>query len=98
MFSVNNCHGIETWTCAFEELRFPYIFNLRQDPYESALHESTGYQNWRVEHLPYMYLGAAQTYQFLQTFQEFPPRQVPGSFSIDQIVEKMNIWQRAQYQ
>ncbi|WP_394251510.1 arylsulfatase [Vibrio profundi] len=98
MFSVNNCHGIETWTCAFEELRFPYIFNLRQDPYESALHESTGYQNWRVEHLPYMYLGAAQTFQFLQTFQEFPPRQVPGSFSIDQIVEKMSIWERAQYQ
>jgi hypothetical protein len=34
----------------------------------------------------------------LKTFQEFPPRLVPGSFSIDKIVEKMNIWQRAQYQ
>ena len=98
MFTVNECHGIETWQCQFEELRFPYIFNLRQDPYENAHKEGVGYQQWRVEHLPYMYMGAAYTFQFLQTFQEFPPRQVPGSFSIDKIVEKMNIWQRAQYQ
>ncbi|MFA0070372.1 arylsulfatase, partial [Vibrio breoganii] len=34
MFTVNTCHSIETWMCQFDELRFPYIFNLRQDPYE----------------------------------------------------------------
>jgi arylsulfatase len=27
--------------------------------------------------------------QHLQTFQEFPPRQKPGSFSIDQAMEKL---------
>ena len=27
--------------------------------------------------------------QFLATFQEFPPRQKPASFSIDQVMEKM---------
>ena len=97
MFSVNNCHGLETWNCAFDELRAPKMYNLRQDPYENADHEGQ-YTKWYIEHLPYMYLGAASTAQFLQTFQEFPPRQVPGSFSIDQMVEKMNIWQRAQYQ
>tara|TARA_Y100001956_G_scaffold64082_1_gene64563 strand:+ start:4468 stop:6090 length:1623 start_codon:yes stop_codon:yes gene_type:complete len=96
MFSVNNCHGLETWNCAFEELRAPKMYNLRQDPYEIADKEGQ-YTKWYIEHLPYLYLGAATTAQFLQTFQEFPPRQVPGSFSIDQIVEKMNIWQRAQY-
>ncbi|GEM79040.1 arylsulfatase [Vibrio superstes] len=96
MFSRNECHSLETWQCDFQPLRAPLMFNLRQDPYEIADHEGM-YKRWYVEHLPYMYLGAATTAQFLQTFQEFPPRQVPGSFSIDQIVEKMQIWQRAQY-
>jgi len=26
---------------------------------------------------------------FLASFQEFPPRQTPASFSIDQVLEKM---------
>lgn len=97
MYSVNNCHGLKTWMCGFDELRAPLMFNLRQDPYEIADHEAGGYDRWFIEHLPYMYMGAATTAQWLQTFKEFPPRQVPGSFSIDQIVEKMQIWQNAQY-
>jgi arylsulfatase len=37
------------------------------------------------------FLVPAQTYvaNFLATFQEFPPRQKPASFSIDQVMEKM---------
>jgi arylsulfatase len=33
----------------------------------------------------------AQAYvaKFLETFKEYPPRQKPGSFSIDQVMEKM---------
>jgi arylsulfatase len=36
-------------------------------------------------------LVPAQTYvgQFLATFKEYPPRQKPASFSIDQVMEKM---------
>lgn len=97
MFTVNNCHSIETWQCQFEPLRLPLIMNLRQDPYEVAELEGIGYSKWRVEHIPYMYMAAAQTSEFLNTFVEFPPRQVPGSFSVDKIVEKMGIWERAQY-
>ena len=80
-----------------KELRVPYIFNLRQDPYESAMLTSGTYDAWMFDRIPYLYLGAATTAQWLQTFVEFPPRQVPGSFSIDKIVEKMNIWENAQY-
>ena len=34
---------------------------------------------------------AAQAYvaQFLETFRELPPRQKPASFSIDQVMEKL---------
>jgi arylsulfatase len=36
-------------------------------------------------------LVPAQAYvaKFLETFKEFPPRQKPGSFSIDQVMENM---------
>ena len=42
------------------------------------------YERWRVEHL--FLLVPAQQYvgRFLATFNEFPPSQKPGSFSIDQ--------------
>ena len=37
------------------------------------------------------FLVPAQAYvgEFLSTFKEFPPRQKPASFSIDQVMEKM---------
>ncbi|GDY25551.1 arylsulfatase [Agarivorans sp. Toyoura001] len=97
LYSVQECTGLEVWQCPMKELRVPYIFNLRQDPYEAAQTGSGFYESWMFDHVPYLYMGAAVTGEWLQTFNEFPPRQVPGSFSIDKIVEKMNIWQRAQY-
>jgi len=97
LYTYQECHGIEAWRCPMTEGRMPYIFNLRQDPYEESFDTAGEYDQWFVEHVPYMYMGAGFTMQWLQTFIEFPPRQVPGSFSIDQIVEKMQIWERAQY-
>jgi arylsulfatase len=34
----------------------------------------------------------AQAYvgNFLETFQEYPPRQKPASFSLDQVMEKLS--------
>nr|WP_261837331.1 arylsulfatase [Vibrio ishigakensis] len=97
LYTYQECHGIDAWRCPLTKARMPYIFNLRQDPYETAPFEAGEYDQWMVEHLPFMYLGSATTFEWLQSFQEFPPRQVPGTWSIDQIVEKMQIWQRAQY-
>lgn len=34
-------------------------------------------------------LAQAYVGQFLQTFREFPPRQKPASFSIDQVLEQL---------
>ena len=64
-------------------LRFPKIFNLRSDPFETADHEGMDYERWRVEHI--FLLVPAQQYvgQFLATFKEFPPSQKAGSFSLD---------------
>ena len=34
-------------------------------------------------------VASAIVAQFLQTFREFPPRAKPGSFSLDQALQKM---------
>ncbi|MEM8812985.1 MAG: arylsulfatase [Pseudomonadota bacterium] len=76
---------IEPWT----PLRVPLIFNLRRDPYERAYRTSNTYYDWLIDRI--FFLVPAQQYvaQFLSTFQEFPPRQKPASFSIDQVMEQM---------
>lgn len=76
---------IEPWT----PLRVPLIFNLRRDPYERAYFTSNTYYDWLIDRI--YFLVPAQEYvgQFLATFQEFPPRQKPASFSIDQVLETL---------
>ena len=96
-YSIQECSGFEVWQCPLTSLRVPLITNLRMDPYEEAEQTAEGYKTWMFDRVPYLYMGAAVTGQWLQTYKEFPPRQVPGSFSIDKIVEKMQIWENAQY-
>ncbi len=76
---------IEPWT----PLRVPLIFNLRRDPYERAYFTSNSYYDWLIDRV--FFLVPAQEYvgDFLATFKEFPPRQRPASFSIDQVMEKL---------
>jgi arylsulfatase A-like enzyme len=50
---------------------------------------SNSYYEWFLYH-DYIALAASMLLvPFLQTFKEFPPRQKPGSFSIDQALQKM---------
>ena len=35
-----------------------------------------------------VYLGLATTSQFLMTFKQYPPSQVPDSWSVDKLTEK----------
>jgi arylsulfatase len=76
---------IEPWT----PLRVPLIFNLRRDPYERAYFTSNTYYDWLIDRV--YFLVPAQEYvgKFLATFREFPPRQKPASFSIDQVMEML---------
>ncbi|BBB30501.1 arylsulfatase [Neptunomonas japonica] len=88
MFSEQRAHGLEVWRDPLIPLRLPKIFNLRRDPFERADIESCCYERWFADRLPYLYKAQATTAGFLSTFKEYPPRQRPASFSVDQIVEK----------
>ncbi len=89
VFAEQRAHGFDVWQEPFVPLRFPKLFNLRSDPFETADHEGMDYERWRMEHA--FVLVPAQQYvgQFLGTFKEFPPRQKVGSFSLDRVLESL---------
>jgi arylsulfatase len=80
---------MKIWANPFTPLRVPKIFNLRTDPLERADITSNVYYDWLLDHV--FLLVPAQTVagEFLDTFLEFPPRQKAASFSIDQVVSKI---------
>jgi arylsulfatase len=86
-FLRQNAHGLHVWIEPFEELRAPLLGNLRTDPFERAEYEGYGYNQWFAEHMFLFAPAGAYVGQWLQSFREFPPRQKPGSFNLDRVME-----------
>ena len=90
VFSEQRIEGtMRIWAEPFVTLRLPKIFNLRTDPYERADITSNTYYEWLVEHLFLLVPVQKIVGNFLATFKEFPPDQKSGSFSVDQVLEKL---------
>jgi arylsulfatase len=87
-FLKQNAVGLKVWQHPFEELRAPLLTNLRMDPFERAEEEDAmGYTRWYMEHMYAFAPAASYVGQWLQSFKEFPPRQKPGSFNLDRVME-----------
>lgn len=82
--------GFQVWSNPLTCLRAPKIFNLRMDPYERADIVSDQYADWLTKNVYLIAYGVSKTAAFLQTFVEYPPSQMPASFSIDQIEKNVN--------
>lgn len=80
---------LQIWSEPFTRLRVPKIFNLRMDPYERADITSNTYYDYVLNHAFLMIPAQQYVAKFLATFKEYPPRQKPASFSIDQVLETM---------
>ncbi len=90
VFAEQRTRGtLAIWQDPFVFLRFPKIFNLRTDPFERADVTSNTYYDWLIDHAYITYAAQFIVRQFLETFKEFPPRMKPASFSIDDVLEKM---------
>jgi arylsulfatase A-like enzyme len=89
VFAEQRAHGLDVWQDPPVTLRFPKLFNLRSDPYERADHEASDYGHWRVEHAFVLMPAQAMIGRFLETFKGFPPRQKPGSFNLDKVLETL---------
>jgi arylsulfatase A-like enzyme len=80
---------LRVWAEPFTKLRMPKFFDLRADPYERADITSNTYYDWMMSNPAPLMIGPAVVSKFLATFKEYPPSQRAPSFSIDQIVDKM---------
>jgi len=80
---------LRVWAEPFTKLRLPKIFDLRADPYERADVTSNTYYDWMLANYAPLAVSGPVVAKFLATFKDYPPSQRPSSFSIDQIVEKM---------
>jgi len=87
-FLKQEAEGLKVWQEPFTPLRAPMLSNLRMDPFERAEQENAmGFQRWYLEHMFAIAPAGAYVGQWLQSFKEFPPRQKPGSFNLDRVME-----------
>jgi arylsulfatase A-like enzyme len=87
-FLKQEAEGLKVWQQPFTPLRAPALANLRMDPFERAEQEhAMGYQRWYLERMFLIAPAGAFVGQWLQSFKDFPPRQKPGSFNLDRVME-----------
>jgi len=90
-FLKQEAEGLRVWQNPFTPLRAPLITNLRMDPFERAEQENAmGFQRWYMERMFLIAPAGAYVGQWLQSFREFPPRQKPGSFNLDRVMEAVS--------
>jgi arylsulfatase len=93
-FLRQDAHGMHVWQEPFVALRAPMLTNLRMDPFELAHDIGMDYDRWFGEHMFMIAPAAAYVGQWLQSFREFPPRQKPGSFNLDRVMEAVTAPQK----
>jgi hypothetical protein len=87
--------GLDVWLQLFVKLRAPKVINLRSDPFEKSI-DSSFYPRWIVERSFPVVPAQGAVAAHLQTFRDFPPRQRPASFSVDQLMDSMQRRPRTQ--
>jgi len=90
VFMEQRAHGYEVWQEPLVTLRLPKLFTLRGDPFERADHEGIDYPKWRLERAFLLVPAQAFVQNWLMSFKDFPPRQKPASFSLDQVMAKLS--------
>jgi arylsulfatase len=82
--------GVLVWRMPPTPLRGPIIIDLMSDPFEYAFDGAAGYDLWLIEHAFLILPAVSKVAAYMATYKDFPPRQRPASFSIDQGMEKVN--------
>jgi arylsulfatase len=87
-FMEQRAKGFAVWSDQFTSLRMPKLFNLRSDPFERG-DESILYYKWAADRMFVLVPAQAVVGKLMETFKEFPIRQKPSSFSINDVMEKL---------
>ena len=88
VFLAQDNKGIGVWRGQFTNLRMPKLFNLRADPFERG-DELIEYDKWLAERMFVQVPMQALAANWLASFQEFPVRQKPPSFNLDEVMGKL---------
>jgi len=90
VFMEQRAKAFDVWSEPFVTLRVPKLFHLRRDPFERADENANAYRDWWMNHL--FMLGEAQQIvaDLAQSLVEYPPRQAPASFNLDQVLASMD--------
>ncbi|HTS19088.1 MAG TPA: arylsulfatase, partial [Verrucomicrobiae bacterium] len=80
---------MQLWFEPFVMLRVPKMFNLRTDPFEFADITSNTYWDWFLDHVFLIVPAQKFVGDFLATFRDYPPRQKAASFTVDQVLAKL---------
>ncbi len=88
-FIIQEHTGLGVWEREFTKLRLPDIYNLRADPFERG-DESFLYGKWKVDRAYLLVPAQAIVGQWLASFKDFPPRQKPASFNLDEVMAKLS--------
>jgi arylsulfatase A-like enzyme len=95
-FAEQRAEGFDTWEEPFVHLRVPKLFNLRSDPFENAsVSGDASYKQWRLDRIFLLVPAAALVSQYMQTLVQFPPRQRPDSFTVGDVMEKLEAHRKA---
>jgi arylsulfatase len=89
VFMEQRAHGLDVWEEPLVTLRLPKLFCLRSDPFELADHQAADDERWRVERIFALVPAQAFVARHLQTYRDFPPRQKPGSFGLEQVLQRL---------
>jgi arylsulfatase len=88
VFSEQRKEGtMGVWAEPFTTLRMTEIYNLFQDPYERASITSNTFWDWQINHVGGVYGMMDVVFQFVATFDAFPPRSFPPSFNPANVLE-----------
>ncbi|QKH37671.1 arylsulfatase [Achromobacter pestifer] len=85
---VSTTTPLGVWQSQFTKLRVPNLYNLRTDPFERGP-ESINYASWQTARTFLVVPSQAVVAQWLQSFKEFPIRQKPASFNLDEVMTKL---------
>jgi arylsulfatase A-like enzyme len=95
IFQEQRAEGFKVWSDPFVKLRFPMLIDLRSDPFEKAPQGAINYNDWAAHRMFVLVPAQAYVAKWLTSFQEFPPRQKPASFSIDDVMKKLEAGPRS---
>jgi arylsulfatase len=80
---------VGVWQGQFTHLRVPNLYDLRADPFERGP-TSIYYPDWQVRRVFVQVPIQAYVAKWIQSFKEYPIRQKPASFNLDEVMRKLS--------